>query len=162
MPRLLDSNVFITAKNTYYAFEIVPAFWTWLVAQAQAGEIASTDLVYEELKDGNDDLAQWVKDHHDLIFKLESTSAAVAAHVATLGVWAQADGYRQHVVEAFMDCADPFLVGVAADLGYTVVTHETPAGARRKKVKIPDVCTCVGVPYEDTFQMLKNLGARFD
>ena len=27
---LLDTNVFIEAKNRYYAFDIAPGFWTWL------------------------------------------------------------------------------------------------------------------------------------
>ncbi len=27
---LLDANVFIDAKNRYYGFDIVPAFWDWL------------------------------------------------------------------------------------------------------------------------------------
>ena len=57
--------------------------------------------------------------------------------------------------------ADPFLVGVAAELGYTVVSQETPAGSRRKKVKVPDACAHLGVSYEDTFEMMRSLGARF-
>ena len=161
MPRLLDSNVFITAKNTYYGLDLVPAFWSWLETQAQSGEIMSTDLVYQELKNGNDDLAQWVKERRELIFQVESSSATVATHVATLGNWAQSAGYRQHVIQDFMDCADPFIVGVAAEFGYTVVTQETPAGSKRKKVKIPDACSHLGVRYEDTFEMMRNLGARF-
>lgn len=55
----------------------------------------------------------------------------------------------------------PFLVGVAAELGYIVVTQETPAGSRRRKVKIPDACASLGVQCEDTFQMMRNLGAQF-
>ncbi|MBF0147506.1 MAG: DUF4411 family protein [Magnetococcales bacterium] len=27
---LLDSNVFIEAKNRYYAFDICPGFWEWM------------------------------------------------------------------------------------------------------------------------------------
>jgi hypothetical protein len=153
--------VFITAKNTYYGLDLVPAFWSWLEDQAGAAEIASTDLVYEELKSGNDELAQWVKDRRELIFHVDSSSLVVAAHVATLGAWAQSAGYKQHVIADFMDCADPFLVGVAAELGYTVVSQETPAGSRRKKVKVPDACAHLGVSYEDTFEMMRSLGARF-
>ncbi len=36
---LLDANVFIDAKNRYYGFDIVPAFWAadyFLVAQAHS------------------------------------------------------------------------------------------------------------------------------
>ena len=34
---LLDANVFIQAKNQYYGFDIVPAFWAWLIAANGAG-----------------------------------------------------------------------------------------------------------------------------
>lgn len=161
MPRLLDTNVFITAKNTYYGLDLVPAFWSWLEAQARQGELASTDMVYDELTAGGDDLADWVRARRDLMFHLESSSEAVAAHVAELGTWALQAGYRQHVIEDFMDGADPFLVGVAKELGWSVVTQETPAGAKRKKVKVPDACDHLGVPWEDTFEMMRALQARF-
>ncbi len=159
--RVLDANVFITAKNTYYGLDLVPAFWSWLEQQAAANEIASTDLVYEELRGGNDELADWVKNRKELLFHVDSSSSVVAGHVASLGAWAQAEGYKQHVIEDFLDCADPFLVGAAAESGLIVVTQEIPAGAKRKKVKIPDACGHLGVAYENTFEMMRALGARF-
>lgn len=161
MVRILDANVFITAKNTYYGLDLVPAFWSWLEDQALRGTLASTDLVYDELKGGGDDLAEWVKDHRDTLFHLESTTAAVAGYVASLDTWARAEGYKPHVVADFLDCADPFLVGVGAEFGHVVVTQETPAGSKRKKVKIPDACKHLGVPCENTFEMMRSLGARF-
>lgn len=161
MLRLLDANVFITAKNTYYGFDLVPAFWTWLENRAAEGELASTELVYQELKDGGDELATWIVDRRDLVFHLSSASSRVAEHVASLHAWARSQGYRDHAIEDFMSCADPFLVGVAAESGAIIVTLERPAGPSRRKVKIPDACTHLGVRYEDTFEMMRNLGARF-
>ena len=161
MTWLLDANVFITAKNTYYGLDLVPAFWSWIEQQAAAGALGSTDLVFEELKAGNDDLAEWVKTREDLIFHLNSSSSEVAAHVGSLGAWALSVGYQQHVIEDFMSCADPFLVGVAASSGLVVVTQETPAGSKRKKIKIPDPCSHLGVSYENTFETMRALGARF-
>ena len=161
MLRLLDSNVFITAKNTYYDFDLVPAFWTWLEDRAIAGVLASTELVYQELKEGGDELAAWVRSQRKLLFHVNSDSSEVARYVSDLGKWARDDGYPEHVVEDFMSCADPFLVGAAAAAGATIVTLETPAGTSRRKVKIPDACHHPGVSYEDTFEMMRNLGARF-
>lgn len=105
--------------------------------------------MYDELKEGGDDLADWVKSRKDLLFHVASSSAAVTTHVASQGAWALADGYKQHVIEDFMSGADPFLVGVAAESGRIVVTQETPAGASRKKVKIPNACAQLGVLCEN-------------
>ena len=54
---LLDANVFIEAKNRHYGFDFCPAFWDWLVAQNQAGKVASVEKVADELRVGKDDLA---------------------------------------------------------------------------------------------------------
>ena len=159
--RLLDANVFIQAKNSYYSFDLVPAFWTWLHDQATVGSLASIDLVYKELKGGSDELADWVRDRRQAIFHVGSSSSVVAGHISSLYTWAQREGYKEHTIREFMDSADPFLVGAAASLGATVVTQETPAGNSRKKVKIPDACDFLGVLWEQTFDMMRSLGARF-
>lgn len=160
MLRLLDANVFITAKNTYYGLDIVPAFWSWLEDQALVGTLASTDLIYDELKTGGDDLAEWVKERKQLIFHVRSDSATVAGYVDRIHGWARQEGYRDHAIANFMDCADPFLIAAATEWGYAVVTHEV-ASRSRKKIKIPDVCRFLDVPYENTFEMMRHLGARF-
>lgn len=157
--RLLDANVFITAKNTYYGLDIVPAFWSWLEDQAAVGTLASTDLIYDELKDGGDDLADWVRERQQLIFHVRSDSATVAGYVDRIHRWARRERYRDHAIADFMDCADPFLIGAAAQDGYTVVTQEVLTTSRRK-IKIPNVCRYLGVSYENTFEMMRRLGAR--
>ncbi|WP_122828782.1 DUF4411 family protein, partial [Pseudomonas viridiflava] len=61
MKHLLDSNTLIEAKNRYYGMTICPGYWSWIVQQHQALEIASIVQVRDELARGNDDLTQWVK-----------------------------------------------------------------------------------------------------
>lgn len=107
--RLLDANVFIQAKNSYYSFDLVPAFWSWLHLQANAGALASIDLVYTELKDGSDELARWVKGRRQAIFHVGSSSPVVAGHIASPYTWAQGapppvvpmDGF--HLAQAVID-----------------------------------------------------------
>lgn len=159
--RLLDANVLIQAKNTYYSFDLVPAFWEWIDQQPSFGAIASTDLVYKELRAGSDELATWAKDRRHSLFRFESSSPVVAACIDSLHTWAATEGYRAHTMEIFMGSADPSLVAVAAELDAVVVTLEESAGHSRKKIKIPDVCNFLGVAYENTFEMMRSLGARF-
>lgn len=61
---LLDANVFIEAKNRYYDFDICPGFWEWIDGAVRLDKVASITRVYDELKEGGDTLAEWVKDRY--------------------------------------------------------------------------------------------------
>ena len=61
MGYLLDSNVFIQAKNLRYGFDFCPAFWDWIDVEHEAGRVASIEKVRGELVGGDDDLADWAK-----------------------------------------------------------------------------------------------------
>jgi len=58
---LLDTNVFIEAKNRYYAFDICPGFWDWMDS-ACGVKVASIVNVREELTRGDDELSAWAHD----------------------------------------------------------------------------------------------------
>jgi hypothetical protein len=161
--RLLDANVYITAKNTYYSLDVFPMFWDWLDDRALALQIASTDMVFDELCDQDDDLAAWAKDRRASMFHVNSTSSKdVTDRVSDIGKWMRGVPFPTRAQEDFMDGADPFLVAAAAVGGHSVVTAETFDAQIRRKVKVPNACAALGVAYETTFQMLKNMGAKFN
>jgi hypothetical protein len=58
---LLDSNIFIQAKNLHYGLDFCPAFWQWLDEAHAAGTVCSIDSVRTELIAGNDDLSAWIQ-----------------------------------------------------------------------------------------------------
>jgi hypothetical protein len=62
---LIDSNVFIQAKNLHYRFEFCQGFWDWLIEAHQAGIIFSIQKVKTELKNGRDDdpVKNWMMDN---------------------------------------------------------------------------------------------------
>jgi Domain of unknown function (DUF4411) len=68
MTYLVDANVLIQAKNAHYAFDFCPGFWEWLLAANEDGTVFSVQKVAEELRDGNDELAQWTRDRDDAFF----------------------------------------------------------------------------------------------
>ena len=49
MSYLLDTNVFIQAKNLHYGLDFCPAFWEWLLEGHAAGNVASIDKVGDEI-----------------------------------------------------------------------------------------------------------------
>ncbi|WP_419160989.1 DUF4411 family protein [Candidatus Palauibacter sp.] len=42
---LVDSDVFITAKNVYYAFDLCPGFWQSVLHHHRDGRVFSVDRV---------------------------------------------------------------------------------------------------------------------
>jgi hypothetical protein len=68
MAYLLDSNVFIQAKNLHYGFDFCPAFWDWIDQQNGNGTVYSVEKVGTELASGADKLADWASDRSTALF----------------------------------------------------------------------------------------------
>ncbi len=155
---LLDTNVFIEAKNRYYSFETVPGFWEWLEVARAEGVVISIDKVKEELIRSKDELAQWAKDHPD--FFCSTGDAECIKYFGELSRWAYDVGnnYSKAAKVEFTkgDIADPYLVAYARAYECVVVTHEKPASDGRKRIKIPDACQAIGVDYIDIFSVMKK------
>ena len=86
---LVDSDVFITAKNLYYAFDICPGFWKSVVHHHRAGRVFSTDRVRGELLAGHktEDLVQWMRTEVQKgFFILVVTDLVMSATFSTIGI----------------------------------------------------------------------------
>jgi len=159
---VLDTNVFIEASRRYYAFDIAPAFWDTLVECAQKGHIVTIDKVKQEIERGNDTLKQWMKNIFYQWCKSTSESGVTDAY-SDIMKWVIAQ--NQFLPEAkykFANGADGWLIAYAIAKNLIVVTHEEFDSNIKKQVPIPNVCRAFNVPYTDTFQMLRNLGVKFD
>ncbi len=162
---LVDSDVLITAKNLYYAFDICPGFWECLLHHHREGQVFSVDRVRNELLAGRktEDLVQWVKNDVPQKFFLAVDTDEVARVYTDIMMWVQRHpNYFDHAKAKFATGADGWLVACALVHGATVVTNEQPAPASRKDVKLPDVCQEFKVRRENTFDMLRALKAQFD
>jgi hypothetical protein len=162
---LLDSDVFIAAKNAYYAFDICPGFWKALLQAHRLGRVRSIDRVRNELLSGQkeEDLVQWVKRDVPAAFFYDSTAADVNTAYGEIMLWVQRNPqYFDRAKAKFATEADGWLVAYSLVNGTVVVTNEQPRPESRNRVLLPDVCAQLKVPYKDTFRMLRDLGARFD
>lgn len=160
MAYLLDSDVLIQAKNMHYAFDLVPGFWDWLLEANAAERVFSVQKVAEELRDGGDELADWVKER-DATFFLEPDDDVVASLQVASAWAANAPGYEQAAVADFLQSADYYLVAHAHAHGHVVVTHERSQPDAKKVIKIPDACTGLHVQSTNPFEMLRAEGAKF-
>jgi len=162
---LLDSDVFIAAKNSYYAFAICPGFWDSLIHHQGAGNVFSIDKVKGELLLGRktEDLVMWVKSELPPEFFIDTDEEAVADAYGQVMLWVQRNGqYYDYAKAKFATGADGWLVAHAMVNHVMVVTNEQPAPESRKEIKLPDVCSQFNVTYKDTFAMLRELSVRYE
>jgi hypothetical protein len=123
-----------------------------------AGRVFSIEKVKDELTGAGDDLSEW-SEALDEGFFLAPDGQTVRS-VALAVEWARGQQYRPSAVHAFADDTDAYLVAHAHAHGFTVVTHETP-GNELKRVKIPNACAALEVPFANTFDVLRREKARF-
>ena len=139
MAYLVDSDVFIQAKNMHYAFDVVPGFWDWLLDANADGILASVDAVGAELRGGGDELAQWAQERDDTFFL--PPDDLVVESLRTVSRWANNCGiYNQAAIADFLGKADYYLVAQAHAHAHTVVTHEVSANTPNKIKDPKRVC----------------------
>lgn len=157
---LVDSNVLIEAKNRYYAFDIAPGFWAWLDKAHNKSQACSIEAVRDELLAGSDELADWARENASFFPPIDQ---GTTRHFGDLTAWA---GSRKFTASALADFtgnnADYLLIAYAREHQHTVVTHERSRPEARNRVFIPDACLAMGVRTVDTFQMLRQAGAKLD
>jgi hypothetical protein len=157
---LIDANVIIDAKDTYYALDQVPEFRSWVVNQAERGILKMPYEILDEVSPGANKehpFFAWRKDKAKcghLLLEEEADRATVQKILN--------EGYASDLTdeELITIGADPFLVAYALRKpGRIIVTTETSAPKRqRKNRKLPDVCDQFQVPCINTFQLTRNLG----
>jgi len=162
---LLDSDVFIAAKNSYYAFTICPGFWDSLIHHHENGNVCSIDRVRGELLAGRktEDLVQWVKDQLPSEFFMDTDEEAVSNAYSQVMLWVQRNPqYLDQAKAKFATEADGWLVAYAMANNVFVVTNEHPRPQSRNRILLPDVCAQFKVICKDTFSMLKELAVRYE
>ncbi len=158
---LLDANTFIEAARRYYAFDLAPSFWNHLVRLAAEGKIASIDRIKKQIEDGNDALAQWVKDGNMVHAFASTEQDDVIAAYREIITWVQNNTQFTNAARArFANDPDGWLVAYAKAKNYIVVTHEVVRPEAKNRVMIPNICQQFGVPFVNTFDMLRALGVR--
>lgn len=158
MQFLLDANVLIDAARDYYPFEMVPEFWAWLAHNGALGSVKIPLEMYEEVCDGNDRLAEWLREPavKSALLLAEEVQPDIVSH-------AVAEGYAHDLTDAEVIVVgrDPFLIAYALvdrDARCIVTTETSRPSAKRQNRRVPDVCAGFGVACCNTFEMTRRLG----
>jgi hypothetical protein len=104
MSYLLDSDVFIQAKNLHYAFEFCPAFWDWLITANASGLAFSTEKVGDEIQAGEDDLSEWAAAQGPGFFL--KPDAGILPALGEVSNWASGHNYEPAALNTFFQVAD--------------------------------------------------------
>lgn len=157
---LLDANVLIDANRDYYPIDRIPEFWEWLVFKGEAGEIKIPIEIFEELKNGKDDLANWAK-------KEETKVALVLDEDVDISLVQQVlkEGYADNLndAEAQRLGRDPFLIAYAmsnSEERCVVTTEVSKPKKQRANRHVPNVCDSFGISWCHTFEFVRLMGFR--
>ena len=157
MAYLLDSNIFIQAKNLHYGFEFCPAFWDWLTSGNDREKVFSIEKVGDELAAQEDELSAWATKNLKLFLKPDDEVVEALGRVSD---WTVDQNYEQAALNTFFQVADFYLVAHALAKQHVVVTHEVPSNST-KKIKIPNVCIGLKIKAMTPYEMLRLERAKF-
>lgn len=160
MKYLFDANVFIEAKNRYYAFDICPGFWDWMdhVAKADAGSVVP---ICDELRKGTDELAKWANARRQMPWFLKVDDAETQKALQSIVNYVNGAPYKSEAKAKFLSGADPWLIAKAQVIGAKVVTHELSSPDVKNRVPIPDICNQFGVQSMPPYDALRSMAASF-
>ena len=165
---LIDSNVFLQAKNFHYRFEFAGGFWQWIQSAHDVGLVYSVAKVKDELLAGKkgDAARAWAENMPDEFFIEDDADAAVMAEYGKLMTWAVGCGqYTPAAISVFADVkrADAFLIAAASHHGDCVITHEKSSPEAKSRIPIPNAADAVGVDTMTIFDLLsKHADSTFE
>ena len=154
---LIDSNVFVQAKNREYQFCFCGGFWAWIADAHSHGLAFTIKKVREEIRQKPDEAKTWCDSLPETFFLEDSGSSGVMANYARFMSWAHATPqYTKAARDQFAraDKADAFLLAAALTGGYTIVTHEKSQPAARQRIPIPNAALAFGVPTLTIYELL--------
>ena len=159
---VLDANVLVQAHRRWYGFAFHPGFWDFLLRIQQTGRVFSIDRVKDEILAG-DELETWVSQKVPAAFFQSTGKQDVAKHFGDMMRWVHGNAqFKPEAKTEFATVADGWLAAYAkAYPNHVVVTHEEYSADAKKRVPLPNVCKEFGVPWLDTFAMLRALRAQF-
>ncbi|MBP9742026.1 MAG: DUF4411 family protein [Burkholderiales bacterium] len=162
---LIDSNCLIAAKNTYYNPNFCSQFWNVIRILYEQEILYSIDKVRKELANGDKDDYLRMNIAHNKIFdnmwlKTSLASSGYKKVVQEANTWFERNrNGRQRAFNEFLseDNADAFLLAIAYENNYTIITQEkADPNNGNKRIKIPDIAEKLNIKCCNTYDMLNK------
>ncbi len=154
----LDANVLIQAWQKYYSPKFCPDYWSVLDELGKQDIIFIPKMVYDEITRTDDDLSKWLKKSNIPVAEIDENVTSF------LKIIFAANPSHQNLVDNTKNrsLADPWVIAHAINVNAMVVTKEEKVTAiNTSKIKIPNVCDNMGVPWINDFQFIDKLKIIF-
>ncbi len=155
----LDANVLIQAWQKYYSPRICPTYWDMLDYLGTQNIIFMPEMVYDEIVRTDDELSEWLKTSQIPIKKIDEQVTKCLKDIYS------ADPNHKFLVDntKARSLADPWVIAHALREKAVVVTKEEKVTALNStKIKIPNVCDKMNVTWINDFQLIEELGIKFN
>jgi Domain of unknown function (DUF4411) len=147
VPYCIDTSSLIAAWEERYPIGHFPNFWKLFEGAIENGKLSAPTPVLDETDRKSKELYEWLQDRNGLFVELDE---AVQLEVKTI----LAKHPRLVMEKKQRYAADPFVIALAKQNSFTVVTDEKPTRALNRP-NIPDVCDDYGVPCIGLLQLIK-------
>lgn len=156
----IDAGVLIQAKNGLYAMDMVPAFWTFVESKLTDGTVRMPKMCFDEITDGNDELARWCKQRRNIGYFCckASSSKNVQDRYGVIADYV-VKNHPRHAAADFLKGADGWVIAHALATSGYVVTEEL-RNKYKSKIKIPVLAKALRATWKPTHQMCRELGFR--
>ena len=154
----LDANVLIQAWQKYYSPMFCKDYWNVLDEFGKQGTILIPEKVFEEITRTDDDLAEWLKKSSIPVIEINENVTNFLRMIFA------ANPSHKNLVDNTKNrsLADPWIIAHAINEHATVVTKEEKVTATNTlKIKIPNVCENMGIPWINDFQLIERLHIQF-
>ena len=152
----LDTNVFITAWNEYYHYEVCMGCWDCLHILAKNDVIFCSEIVRDEIAKKDDSLNRWLKGVESDMVKSSESETIQNSIIEILKEYPEV-GEKKWASEA-----DVWVLAHAIEAKATVVTKEMPVDEMNsKRKKLPNLCNEKNIRWIDDFTFIREVGIRF-
>ena len=162
---LLDSNVLITANDTYYELERIRQFWDWIRSEAKRNVVKIPQEVWDEITPASDHFRFWLSENQADLAIHEIRSSSLVESVLLNGY-----GFNRFDLD---DIATVEQTNDAILIAYALVDRSNRCVVTLEGVQSPDtrlpkpqnrkiplVCRRLGVTCIDTFDLIRELDFR--
>lgn len=143
---LFDASALIRSNAHYYPMSRFYQIWDWFELKATEGYIKVPYEILQEINTDNDPLTVWTKQIRKKIEIRESVDQQQIEKILDIGY--QFNGIKPNLNDLNHIGRDPFLIYYALkDIkNRTIVSFEnSEPDKKRRKSKIPNVCSIMGV-----------------